>query len=340
MAVVGSAQIVRDAWGASGAWGGNLGFVVTYEVIVDSIDDGPQIVDAAPGLPRNGDIYSAGNDTDSSSFCMSKSFQRRDETVWRVVCNYGPLTIDSPTSKFSTGTGRDKYGVPTDDPLDELVPFRTGQYTRQIPVEKAKNVQRLGHRMEMTDGPVTNSAGVVFDPPPEMDYSILVVYASARSAGYIEGMIPTFFNVVNSDNFRLKRADFDMILEPFTCRCVDIGVSLNLRNNILYWQYDFALAIDTYFTWRPEILDRGFEARAAVGDPDGRGSTILPGTIDDWKPKVRTLTDMNGHPLQTPILLNGLGQPLPDDDDPVYLRWVYYPEESYLNIEIVLGLSD
>jgi hypothetical protein len=335
MAVVGSATITWNGWSAAAQWGSQSDFTVIYEVIVDSASDGPVIVDGAPGLPRLGNVYSVGNDSDPSSFCNSKRFDRKQDLVWRVTCTYGPLDGGIPLGATQL-QGRDKYGRPTDDPMAELLPFRTGQYTRSLPVTKAKNVKGWKGRPAGTIKPATNSANVIFDPPPEMDYSIMLLYITTRTLSVPDGVMPDYYNAVNEDSFELERIGFRMAFEPYSVKCNDLGATYRLRNNKTFWEFDITLAIDHVFGWRPTIVDRGFEARAEPGDPDGRGGEF---TLADWRPGqplVRALTDRDGHPLQTPILLDGDGQPLGTDLPAVYLDYIIYPELSFDNLASLL----
>jgi hypothetical protein len=99
-------------------------------------------------------------------------------------------------------------------------------------------------------------------------------------------------------------------------------------------------------TWEFKILDRGFCARAMLGDPDGHGGAIYEDSrafVEEMAPQ-RRLMDSDGLPLSEPVLLNGDGQPLDQYKDPanvkepVYATWYYYRSQAWSNWGVLDGL--
>lgn len=340
MAVVGSAHAIADGWSLSERWGSEHEFQVVYEVQVDSLADGPKIVRDAPGLPRLMDSYSAGNDNHPGSRCRAITFSRKGETMWRATCTFSPLSAGAAYINCEPVYGRDRYGVPTQEPLEEVLPFRTGSYKRMMAVEKAKNLSNIFGRPNFSDGPIVNSAREILSPGLEMEYAMLVVYVTARTLSIADGIIPDYINAVNEDQFELSKPGAQFLFLPYTVKCDDIGATLMIKNNTTFWEFNLTLVVDDIFTWRPQTLDRGFMARAVHGDPDGHGGFISTGDIPDGQPQLRVLTDFDGHPIQSPVLLDGFGQPLKPEDPPVYLEWSVLPEKSFGNLLELLKLVE
>ncbi len=112
-----------------------------------------------------------------------------------------------------------------------------------------------------------------------------------------------------------------------------------MRNDDVFWEIEATIAVDSVFGWRPELLDRGMQARAMVGDPDGRGGTISSGDIEDGQPELRAITDFDGRPIQQPVLLDGKGQPLKADEQAVYLTYEHPNERAFDDLVFLLDLN-
>ncbi len=317
----------------------NLGkrqYSAVYLVDVDSVDDQTQVIvqhfQDTTGLPHLGSgPYSFRNDYDNTVICTLISPRRLDKsaTSWEVTC-----TFETPTGdKDDKEQNKDPNGNLTDDPTLWLPRMDVGFRIEHVPVEKA--IYRSGFVGSAAllcpagkEGPVINSAFVPYVPPPETDLHISVVRRSWYDFDFSQDEANELIGRVNQDFILINVLGYSAGWLPYTAKIINLGGSLELINNGLYWRKDLEIHINPK-TWRRQFADRGLHARAMAGDPDGRGGTISASDIIEGVPPVRRLTTVDDMPLTEPVLLDGDGAPLITDSafpSPVYTVWSFDTE--------------
>ena len=188
----------------------------------------------------------------------------------------------------------------------------------------------------ITNGrPITNSVFRPFDPPPQVDYNRTNVRIKFNTLNSPQRVMP-YINSVNShaltihvvyvwkDEFGHNRPTFASVKIPaYSGRIMGITINPSKRNGIAYHANELEIEIDKLFTWRLDILDRGY---STLDEDLTFGETLAGG--DDLGVVVTNadVTD-DGFQNREPVLLDGKGQALNTKKiDGVYLRYGIYPE--------------
>jgi len=345
-----SVKILHDGWTGSGTVGAGVTFNVIYQVEVDDRNDGPDVLlsadDGTTRVPRPGDSYQVGNDSDPFSFVKSVSPSPVAEKVWNVTVVFSPLepgeSEDGPEGQQPNGL--DPNRRPTDNPLDEKVVISVSSVNAKRAATASAyigqlNVQGLNVGFDATgfipgspkvalttspDGkggirdktPITNSVFTPFDPPPEIDYSQVRVSINMNLKFAPVGWLD-FVNSVNAQPISFTDG-FNMLAgaQPFACRCMAVSYSERIKNGVFFWSTDIEFLIDNLFTHRLDILDRGYceTSNKKVSEATTKNNIV----------------DENGLPLADPVLLDGKGKQLNIEvSDGVYLRYAVYPEFNW-----------
>lgn len=142
---------------------GTVEYDVVLEVITNAVTDGAKTVLAYSGVPKRGDLYSYGGDTDPTASCRSRSATTRDpkETrkLWRVALKYS-----------SKGSSQDPGGNSGGDPVDFSWHLSLGTNSRMVAPDKDRN-----------DRSFVNTAGEPFLPPPEEEEKFPVLRFTKNS---------------------------------------------------------------------------------------------------------------------------------------------------------------
>lgn len=144
---------------------GTIDYDVVVEAITNAVTDGAKTVLAYSGVPKRGDFYSYGGETDPTSSCRSRQVTLRDvkETrkVWRVALKYS-----------SKGSSQDPGGNSGGDPIDFGWHVSLATQSRMVAPDKDRN-----------DRPFVNTALEPFLPPPEKEeyYPVLRFTKNATS---------------------------------------------------------------------------------------------------------------------------------------------------------------
>lgn len=277
---------------------------VPYKVVVSSIQDGPQIVASAPGLPLIFSQYSFGNERNPYMFLMGfdpKPLGSPPTLTWRVDAVYETLPLKEGRegtrgNASGGGTGRQTPGEFT-NPLLEL------------PIVKFHSSGRealLTQVYDTTTGvtkPATASNGEVFDPPPKYlePYATLEITRNEAIGARQPGIAIQYANTVNSDQFWGATAGYWRCKEIIPERQERQIPGGSFRFPFLRVSYSFEYNPNT---WDIQLLDYGsyYWQRARVdqgadGQPNNAAERIQIKTKD-------------GQPTSAP--LNGNGYPLPD----------------------------
>lgn len=330
---------IASGWSAVQKWGGKVDFTATWGVELDSRSDGPQVAADFLGIML-GSTYSYGNESDPFAFAKSISPQRRgDSNIVDVTIVFGP--IDNEEQDDGEPRGRDEDGNPTDDPLAEApsITVRPIFMTRVIEKAVYRGQFKEGQFQEIaldgrpvgTDGGVVNSANVPFDPPLEGDYFRTGINISLNLDNFDLDAFKSYVNTVNSLAIGVNRVGFNLNIQPYTGKITNINGQRRSRNGQIFWEADLELQIDDVFTWRVDVLDRGYMARACDGDPDGDGNPWdYEDPVTDGQASTRVIRDRAGDPITEPTRLDGAGQPLKCADADVFLRYSIYKEVNWV----------
>lgn len=140
-------------------------------------------------------------------------------------------------------------------------------------------------------------------------------------------------NRVNRNRIRLVLDGFEMpVWEPGTALIDTVDLQRRRWGLLGLVEVTIQITVDPEgHTW--SLLDQGTAARANVGDPDGDGGTVSG--VLKGKANHRQLLDVNGTPIQDPVLLNGDGQPLDPGDDPVFGHWSDFDAVNFIDIPLL-----
>lgn len=352
-----SVQILHNGWSGSETAGAGITFNVIYQVEVDDRNDGPLVVLNAPGLPVVGDPYNVGNDVDPFAFVKSVSPAPVAEKVWNVTVTFGPLepgeSPDGPQGQEPTGL--DEKDKPTDDPTEEQPLIRISSvaakraalraayigkliYLREDPEPNVEPFVQEGFKPgspepqlnavgdafgKIKNGmPIVNSVWTPYDPPPEVDYNRTMIRFSFNAKNPPPANFFRWLNVVNSQPVSFFPPGFGralIVCPSYTCRVMSINYERRLKNGIPFYAIEIEFLCDFLFTWRPDILDRGY----------CEDSNKL---VSEGETAKNNITDDSGLPLAEPVLLDGAGGQLDTEFfDAVYLRYAVYPEDDFDN---------
>ena len=326
-------------------------YVANYKVMTDDQLDGPRVIfdkfkfDVM--LPWFGYSYAYGNDIDLPAFMVeiNPRRERQNPLQWNVAVTFETSGEDEEKE--------DEEGKPTSDPLEWAGEVDISPLFFTVPVYKAKYLGAT-----KGDAPHVDPPGVVvgnFYPPWNSNRQLynpgLESTIAGRSFRVTETMetYPAIealelLDTVNDRGFTLKipgGLNHEIItifnMDTHTALIVDIGGSLNFRNGVFFWRNRLEIH------WRPdkwvdEVPDRGTAMRIGAGFAKGIPGTYPPVNQEEgyWTqaevaaivraglPLVHEIVDAHGRAITEPVLLDGVGMPLPDGEEPVYHRWLKY----------------
>jgi hypothetical protein len=345
--------------GATGSWeSGKRQYAAVYLVRTNSALDGPQTIisyfySQFPTLPVLGSTYAYGNDADPFAFCSRIDPQYhsdRSRTLWAVACSFETRDQDQQEK------GRDKEGNPTDNPLEFHAEIEISKAQFMRPVWSAWNLTPLPGRPINTRGAVTNSAGVVLDPPLEKPQTDMVYRIRKNMDHFPDSLAREYQDTINDDKFTLHSQfhEFTTTFLKYEALLANMGGSFNARvinvggndQLIKYWRNDYEIHA-RQGGWIEEVPDRGRVSKAAIGDPDGRGGIVgfkpdgsamdtleFAEAFPPGVPPQRVHKDPWGENIDDSILLDGAGHPLDPGAATVWIKWRTLPEKPFdaLNI--------
>lgn len=306
MAVIEVQEDTPDRRGKQGEKG-----VVTYtrsfSVITDDPRDGPQIVRQAAGIPRYGDTYESGNDSDPAATCREIEPQlkepQHDQTKWKVICNYS--------------SANDANSNQPENPLEREadVDWNGAEYGRVVDIGDL--VDDSGAVLE-EDVQIESSAGKPYrDPAPEIEDSHWIVTITKNLAA-VPPWILQYKNAVNSDVFTID----GIVIQIRMARIVAPRIGKwQQENGVRYRQ----VSIDI------DLKDPDIEPLGWILELPDYGL----GYLDDDGKFVNSY-DRAGQVQAQPIFLDGNGNPLDLGDDRVYRRYRVRKEISYAPIAALL----
>lgn len=311
--------------------GNSKEFSGLFRVRTDDPTHGPIYIAENFGGAKIGNSYDVNGERDGGVRCVKINPRRHDDNkkLWDVAVDWNTPDIQNEQQ------GIDDKGRPTNDPLKFRSKVDLSVQQMQRPVEKAILRTRLRGRRINTVGPVTNSAGVPYDPPLEKDYAIYVVRVTKNLPAFPNRHWSDYQNAVNKDAWNLTRRfpKLKLKLKPYTCKMQSISGSMQLQNNKLFWQVVYEFHVDTDFGWRRDVVDKGRSRLACAGDPiPGAGGLVYQQRVG--RPPVMTIKDDDGFPVHEDLLLDGRGEPLPCGGKPFYINYSVYPELPFKKLKL------
>lgn len=268
-----------------------------FRVVTNSNSDDAAVIRAHASCPNVGDAHP----NDVGSWCRrvnprNESFSKR---VWIVTAAYS--------------SERELSDNPLDDPA--LITWNTEQFQRP-------------YFQDINGDAIVNSAGDPFDPPAMGDDSRVTATIRKNVAG-ISGIASWFLSYQDCVNNAPFLLDGIYIAEGAAkMQAVSLG-EVQERNSITYRVLSMTMHFrrDAYSAagsgsgatpsteWALELLDAGFRELAQAGSTSGSGGAYR-----------RKITDEDGEPVKSPVLLDGSGEPL---DDPSASTAVFLPFDIY-----------
>lgn len=271
MSVVGSASELRE--NRQETREDTITVTRTWQVTVDSLSDGGNVVELATGIPS----FGAEHPTQSGLFVNSITSERAQENglVWTVTANYQGYRTG--------GIWGDEEKVP---PLD----------ARPLVVRMTQKSQEAIDT-DVNGSVITNSSGEDYDPPLTADRSKLVYQITRYVYDPRDDIYDAYMDSVNSDWWRPYTSN--VTYPPWTAKIDDINCEL--------------VHIQQYSVFRETwtiVIFRGMPNSDAPGGLWGhqvraadRGKRAWQITNDEWW--FGPIKDESGDPVTEPVALNG-----------------------------------
>ena len=307
----------------------------------DGFDTGAAIIEffrRHRDLPYIGRAYSFGGDRDPSSVCnaLDCNLIQNSGGIWSITARYEP-----PEGK-DEDEGQDEDGNKSSDPLAWRDEIDVSYSQIAVPAEGAifhgsnaggRSGTEMRVRKKGQYGPIVNSAGVPFDPGIEEEINLKIVRFSRNVAEFDGDEANGWIGAVNTRQVRInKRAyRYKDSWGPLTARIKNIGGSFQVANGTAFWKKTIEVHVNP-LGWRKFLVDRGTDRRQMPGDPKGDGDFISYNDLKKGDPQHAKITGPDGYPITSPVLLDGEGQPLAADGEPVYLEYQLCFERSFAGI--------
>ncbi len=357
MAVV-SVKTLHDGWSGTFPKSDAPNFNVVYLVEVDDPLDGNMTVVSASGIPSLGSSYRVGTDFRADVLLKSLSTTPIAGTrnLWQVTASYGsPEKEDEEQGDPTEGKTQD--GDDTEDPLEFAVSMATS--TTRVSTDAISGTylgqyqdgQFHGNRGFTGDpydlppevgstGAITNSVFRPFDPPPQVEYNRTNIKVRWNTLSMPRKVL-NYVNSVNSqfitmkikyqwadEQGNLQKSTGQVAIPKYAGRILGLTCTPAVwGNGVGYHDNELEIEVDTLFTWRLDILDRGYAimnydaTSPSAGNPDG-----LPVTDAD--------VGDDGFENREPVLLDGKGKKLDINSKGCFLRYGVYPEKNWRGINL------
>jgi len=291
--------------------------------------------------------------------------------LWQVTASYGTPEKGEKPEQGDPTEGKTQEGEDTEDPLKFAVSMSmsttrvstdatNGTYLGQYydgnfhkqrgfhgghePPKTHANVQ-TDREGRITNGrSITNSVFRPFDPPPQIEYNRTNVKIKFNTLNCPKKIL-SYINSVNSKSIWLRinyhwddengndRVSTGQVYVPqYAGRIMGLTTTPTVASNgIGYHDNVLEIEVDKLFTWRLDILDRGYavlnydKTFPSSGDQSNAdGTPVTDGDVGD-----------DGFENREPVLLDGKGKKLKlDKSEGVFLRYGVYPEMDWSDISL------
>jgi hypothetical protein len=265
-----------------------------YQVITDNKNTGPGAVRIASGLPSMYAPYTTSTEFDGGAIVVKKTVSPTDEwRVWEVTVEYSSQPPD-----------RDQDD---ENPIDRAPRWSWSFRPVNVVVERDKDDKLL-----------RNSAGEVFDPPFEIEEYRLIASVQRNEVSFPVRMAFDYIGAVNSDSF--------LGFPKGTVRCTNLGASpQKTDNDVTYFEVSYEFEFNRKKHNPVKLLDIGFNEI----DEDPDVALLLGEEAVGHLPLRPIISPLTSEPFSTPQLLNGRGQRLDKEDDPVFHEFDIYDEKPF-----------
>lgn len=171
---------------------------------------------------------------------------------------------------------------------------------------------------DIYDQAITNSAGEVFDPPIQKDIYDATVTITRNVLLYDEVTAEAYRGRVNNASFAIRGASSN--IAAFKAKIVSYTGQEQVSGDFNYWTETIVIATRRD-GWKRRLLDHGYSTR----DPITGDKTLVK--------------DVEGLPLNEPILLNGSGQKLPVNTPAVFLVKELDDYADFNNLNLPTGYN-
>lgn len=253
-------------------------YTTVYLVRTDSAYDTKSIVTSHPSIPQYGQFYQTSTETDATAFLQSRSAQQlsaESNLLWAVTCVHS-------TTAFNNVNGM----LPIVDPFG-------AEAVVEWDFHEDKEAAYFAYDNQDKPVPISNSAGDVYDPPLERDFSRLILRVEKNFASYDPLLASQYANTVNSDNW-LGFPKWTILCKPFKGK-------LTIDHGVTYWRVTFEFHFD-FRRWTSKVWDTGLREFITQQDIDNK--RVSP---DIKKPGYNHIKNADGTFITEPILLNGAG---------------------------------
>jgi hypothetical protein len=261
MAVV-SVDKIWEGRGAKFDAKGTRTYTQCFRVITNDFSDGPQRVASSIGISLS-DPYVGDGEADVKALVVSidPKPENNDPNMWVVTVEYSTATSEEKQNK-------DQTEDPTQEPPVYSVSFRNVN----VPLE-----------IDTQGNWVTNSAGDSFDPPIEVEESVVEITVERNEATLNLTQVYLYQNAVNSDEVVILGTSFgigQLKMAGITATSAD-------KKGQKYFKYRYVLLARAK-KWNPlQILDQGLRFVKGAG--------------------LSKCIDGDGNEAQAPMALDGNG---------------------------------
>jgi hypothetical protein len=212
-----------------------------YLVTCDSASDDANVALGAIGIPQRYSIYATSSSQDIFARCTEVSAKQVSGSFlhWHIDVTYSTKHGD-----------KEKEEKEQDNPLLALPDVSWAFETIQSPIwffpdQVNLNSTSAGHK---ASGPISTTAGEVFDPPPMFDESRPVVTIRRNEASFNPLLALEYQNSVNSDVF--------FGCKPRTAKLRSITADQHSEKGYFYWQVTYVIAFRRE-TWDLRSINYG-----------------------------------------------------------------------------------
>ncbi len=264
-----------------------------FRVLTDSVLDGPNVAIKATGICR-GDPYLSVNPLESDPHAYVTDLTANQEDGDGL----GWIVTVNYGWYDPTQAGGGRHQNPLLMPIDVSWNFKDQEHTVQ---------------KDIFGAPILNSARDPYNPPVIINTPMQIMTVVRNEASYDSAFAYLYRNSINIDSFAGQSAYFAMCygITPKNLWHQDVGWYYQVT-----YEFAFANPRDDAGTlgWKKEILDIGMRRLNSFTN-------------------VQVPITLKGIPITTPMLLNGGGQTLKPNNDPVYNTYQVYSELPFAEFD-------
>ena len=255
-----------------------------------------------------------------------------DPTKWGAMLTWSTVRV-ARAANWGAYLGQ-RHFTKEQNQAQGQVPLVRNSFNFQEGLPKVQNFA-MGNMFGVSNGiPITNSVFHPYDPPPEVDYTRIKLNYQFNT-DHFPVKFMDWTNTINRHEFTIDHSitvkdeddnDKDLITRfvvgAYSMKILGVTCQAKTVNGIGYFDVGVETEIDEMFTYRMNILDRGY---ATQKDGDRADDPNYDNPFGS-----EPITDGNGNRTAEPVLLNGRGKQLDlRDNAAIYLEYGVYPEKAF-----------